>query len=75
MKRDPNSDIPGFEGEYYGTVGNEKAIHHTHFHIKHDLDVRGEIVGYEWVKVGAARWKLVRKPIESAMSAAQAGGK
>ncbi|MBU2249958.1 MAG: hypothetical protein KKD77_24645, partial [Gammaproteobacteria bacterium] len=30
-KRDPNSDIPGFEGEYYGTVGHEKKHHPTHF--------------------------------------------
>jgi hypothetical protein len=69
-----NRPIPGFEDEYTGDVGYEKAVHHDHFHITHDLNVKNNIdTGYEWVQVGAARWKLI--PKESAMSAAEAGGK
>lgn len=30
-KRDPNGPIPGFEEEFYGSVGHEKRFHKTHF--------------------------------------------
>lgn len=56
-KRDPNGPIPGFEDEYTGTVGFEKAIHHTHFqgvmqrptHPKDDPN---------WEYAGVGKWRL-----------------
>ena len=59
--RNPTDPIPGFEESYTGTVGKEKAVHHTHFHnpgvrLTDNLDT-----GNEWVRVGVGRYKLVRK--------------
>ncbi len=73
-KRKPTDPIPGFEDEYTGTVGHEKAIHHDNFHIgqkpklrKTNFDSR-----YEWVEERLGRWKLKLK--ESPQRAAEAGG-
>jgi len=58
--RDPNSDIPGFEGEYYGTVGNEKKHHKTHFTM---LEVPWKRTPLDrdpnYVRVGPGRYKYV----------------
>jgi hypothetical protein len=78
MKRDPNGPIPGFEGEFTGTVGHEKAVHKTHFEVPplHLKKARFD-TGYEWVKDGVGKWRLIKKyntPKEDAKSVATAGG-
>ncbi len=64
--RNQNSDLPGFEGEYYGSVGKEKKHHQDHFHFHTDLQLRktGYNSGYEWVKRGQKWLRLKIKENE-----------
>ena len=65
MKRNPTDPIPGFEGVYTGTVGHEKAVHKTHFHVPKKLwDDTDDDEAYEWIMVRPGRWKRVRKKDE-----------
>ena len=58
--RNPNDPITGFEDEYIGTVGHEKAVHRTHFHVP-KMFWHTEDSDYEWVMYRPGRWKRVRK--------------
>jgi hypothetical protein len=64
MARDPNGPIPGFEDEYTGTVGHEKAIHKTHFlspgvKLRKRMDPDDD--KYHWVEVRPGRFKRYLK--------------
>ena len=60
--RNPNDPIPGFEDEYTGTVGHEKAVHKTHFTMPElNLKKTKDDDSYEWVKIGIATYRLVKK--------------
>jgi hypothetical protein len=62
MARDPNGPIPGFEDEYTGTVGHEKAIHKTHFMAPGvKLKRKSENDEYEWVEVRPGRLRRYKK--------------
>ena len=60
-KRKPTDPIPGFEDEYTGTVGHERAVHRTHFHSP-GIKFRdtGFDSGYEWIRRGG-KWLRVKK--------------
>jgi hypothetical protein len=63
--RNPHDPIPGFEDEYTGTAGHEKAIHHDSFHVKQMPKLRKSDFdsGYEWVEIRPGRWKLLPKKV------------
>ncbi len=59
---DRNKPIYGFEDEYTGTVGHEKAVHHTHFHVPNKFrDTEDADGDYEWVMIRPGRWKRIKK--------------
>ena len=61
MPRNPNGDIPGFEGEFYGTVGNEKRHHKTHFAGVDQKFKESADWEYEWIEVGRGKYRLQKK--------------
>jgi hypothetical protein len=63
--RNPNDYIPGFEGEYTGTVRHEKKVHQNQF-LVNELNIRKTDFdsGYEWIKRGL-KWVLVKKENEN----------
>jgi len=64
MSRNPNGPIPGFEDEYTGTVGKEKAVHHWHFTMPAvSLRKTRYNSGYEWIQKGQ-KWYLIKKESE-----------
>lgn len=78
-KRKPGQ-IPGFEDEYHGEPGFEKAIHKTHFEVP-EVKIKKSSFnsGYNWVYQGVGRWKLVklhpeRSEAESVKDAPTGGG-
>ena len=59
---DRDKPIAGFEDAYTGSVGHEKAVHHTHFPAP-GIELKGTkfVSNYGWVMVRPGRWRLVRK--------------
>ena len=58
MPRNPNDPIPGFEDEYTGTVGREKAVHHNHFTAPGTKLRKRENDDEVWIEIRPGRWKL-----------------
>jgi hypothetical protein len=59
--RNPNAPIPGFEGEYTGTVGKEKKVHQNQILIS-GVKLRDTEydTGYKWIRRGQ-KWVRVKK--------------
>lgn len=47
--------------DYVGPTGHEKKFHKTHFGVIRTLKGSKSGSGYEWVRSGVGRWKLVKK--------------
>jgi hypothetical protein len=53
--------------DYYGPTGHEKKFHKTHFEVVRTLKKsKKPAAGYEWVKVGAGKYKRIKKELQNA---------